>query len=367
MPGISFLRSVIHYPSLLPGQRILLDRSPLKLGLRGKTVGVTAVMFVVLVGILYVTEHLVLMNGFTQIEEHETSEHVRNIRNILAAEADSLVATASDWSNWDDTYQFVQTGAAEYVQANLGDGVFKNLELNVMVFTNAARQIVYAKAFDLQQAAEIPVPYALIDALSPDGKLLSADVQGKPMSGIVALPDGPLMFAAEPILTSLQEGPAQGVLFLGRYLGSKKIQEISQVISFPLELYPVSHLGIPADVQAANEHLLAGGDTYVNALDSYTIAGYAFLNDIYGQPAFTLRTEMARTIFEQGQASTASVAVALLISGILCSIMRSSMISMVSRLLRCEQKWHALFLNRDKPAQPQWRWRCSSLEFYAVL
>jgi sensor domain CHASE-containing protein len=37
------------------------------------------------------------------------------------------------------------------MESNLGDGTFKELEINLVVFMNSYGRIVYAKAFDIQR------------------------------------------------------------------------------------------------------------------------------------------------------------------------------------------------------------------------
>ncbi|GAB4459250.1 MAG: CHASE4 domain-containing protein [Anaerolineae bacterium] len=246
---------------------------------------------------LSVAAHAMLLRSFADLEIQDTREHVARTVNSLYNDLDALNTLCRDWAFWDDTYAFVANANPEYVQTNLVDAAFAGAELNLMVYLDAAGETVYAKAFDLEAETSIPLPEGLQAHLS-DGALLLQRPDHE-VTGIILLPEGPMLVAAQPILTSEAKGPSRGTLVMGRYLSARQVQRLSEAIRLPVAIYPVGDARVPPE-------LAPGAPPVVQPRDDETVAGYALLDDIYGQPALALRVDAPRTIYQQGQATVLS-------------------------------------------------------------
>src|SRR5205807_10283967 len=135
--------------------------------------------------------------------------------------------TTRDWADWDDTYNFIKDDNAAYIKSNLeGDSALTSNRLNLMVFVSPAGRIVFAKAYDLVQGKSASVPQGLLSRLSPGSPLLFGPNAGSDsgIKGLLSIPEGPILVALEPILTSDAKGPARGTLGFGRYLATGSIQ-----------------------------------------------------------------------------------------------------------------------------------------------
>ncbi len=273
------------------------------MSLRRKTLLISSVTILCLIGVLQVVAQIILMNSFAQLETQETRENTSRVQNALAIQAAQLEQTARDWAFWDDTYAFVENGNADYIRANLNRAAFNNLGLNLAVFVNASGKIVYSRAFDLATQKETPASASILEQLTPDNPLFRRPNLQSSVTGILLFPTGSLLIVALPILTSHGEGPARGTLIFGRYLDASAIAGLSKTTDLDLAFYRLDTPNLPVDVQAAYAALSNGTATAVRPLDAQTIAGYALLPDVYGKPALILRVNTARDIYEQGQAS----------------------------------------------------------------
>mgnify|MGYP001272937055 CR=1 FL=1 len=126
--------------------------------LRRKTIVIIGATLVGLLLILFAVSQGILLNSFSQLEVKDTSQDVERALSALSDDISNLNAVVGDWAPWDDTYAFADDVNNSYVENNLNDNTFANLGVNLMLFLNPSGQIVFGKAFDLQNEQEVPVP-----------------------------------------------------------------------------------------------------------------------------------------------------------------------------------------------------------------
>jgi len=305
--------------------------------LRKKILLIVGVTFISLIVIIYATSRLILLESLAELEEQKTRQDVERVQSALSDTLSSLDATASDWAAWDDTYAFIKNASTEYIQSNLNDGTFVTLRLNLMLFVDSSSQTVFGKAFDIHNEEEISVPQSLRGHLSGDSHLLRHPDTESSITGVVLLPEGPMLIASRPILTSEDEGPIRGTLIFGRYLDSAEVSRLAEITLLSLTTHRADDMQMPPDFQAAFPSLSRGAPILVRPLDEQCIAGYALITDIYGKPSLVLRVDMPRDIYEQGQASVtyhilALVAVGLVVGAVAILILEKQVVSRLARL-----------------------------------
>ncbi len=270
--------------------------------LRNKILLLIAMIFLGAVLILYFVSQNILLNSFVEIEERRTQQDVERAVNALSNELSSLDSIVGDWAAWDDTYAFIEDANAEYIRSNLIDGTFAELRLNLMMFIDSSGETVFTKAFDLYEEGEISFPYGLQEHFAANAPLMTHPNVESGITGLVLLPEDPMLVASQPILTSEDEGPIRGTMIVGRYLDAVEIERLAEQTELSLTMYRFSDTDMPADFQAARSSLSEEAPIFVQPLDEQSIAGYALLQDIYGQPSLVLRADTPRDIYHQGQA-----------------------------------------------------------------
>jgi PAS domain S-box-containing protein len=283
--------------------------------LRTKTLVIIGATLLGLVLLSYVAAQFILLDGFTRLEEQEVGEDVERVRNTLANEFASLQATASDYAHWDDTYSFAQDANADYIEANLFDATFINLQLNLMVFLNTEGQIIFAKAVDLNLGEEISISQELQTGLEAIIPLLNLNDEIGTNTGIARLAGMPMLIASTSILTSQAEGPSHGTLIMGRYLDESYIQRLAQSTQSTLTYLPYDLVTLPADFQAAKAALSAQQPVFIHQLDEQIVAGYSLMEDIAHNPTLILRVDVVRDVYAQGRASISYLILSLVALG----------------------------------------------------
>jgi len=271
--------------------------------MRKKTIIIIVVTTISMISILYAASQMILFNSFAKLEEQNTRQNVERVLSALSNEFSELNSKTGDWAEWDDTYTFIKDLNNDYIQANLVDASFINLRINLILFVNNSGQVVAGMAFDLQNMTETSLPQSFLELLSTNDLIWRHPDTNSSVTGIVLLPEDPLMLASRPILTSQREGPIRGALIFGRYFNNEEVNRLAQTVHLPLILHRVGDSHMPSDFQAASSSLSKEAPIFVQTLNTYSIAGYALINDIYGNPVLVLRADMPRDIYKQGQAT----------------------------------------------------------------
>jgi len=156
-----------------------------------------------------------------------------------------------DWASWNDTYYFINDSNEEYIRTNLRLEIFTNLRVNLMLFINSSGNIVYGRSFDLENQAEVPVPRYFEEKLSPDDYLLQHfDTTESSKTGMIFIPEGPMLVASQPILQNDRTGPIRGTMITGRFLNSEEIKRLSGITHLPLSIQRYDDKQMPSDFQA---------------------------------------------------------------------------------------------------------------------
>ncbi len=269
--------------------------------LRRKTLMTVSAVFIGLLTILYFISQTLLMRSFTKLEEQSARQSVEQALNALSHDLFMLKAVTTDWAVWDDTYVFIEDVNKNYIRTNLVDGSFTGLRLNFMLFINSSGRMVYSKAFDLSNEEEMAVPQSLLSYLTPGDPLVSHSDPESIVSGIILLPEDPMLIVSSPILTSEEEGPIRGALIFGRYLDSSEIERLAELTSLSLTMKRYDYSPVPDDFQTVVSSLSEEIPVLVRPLDEQSIAGYALIRDVYDKPILLLRVDMSRDIYVQGQ------------------------------------------------------------------
>jgi PAS domain S-box-containing protein len=306
------------------------------MSLRKKTLVLMLATSLVAIVIFYGVSRAILSNSFVQLEEQNARDNVDRVVNAIDSELAALEGTSGDWSNWDDTYFFVRDGSDEYVDGNLTDETFYNLNLNLIALVNTSGERVYERAFDLENGTDLPIPADLTRALAPDSPLLALGDENRAITGILMLDGMPALVAARPILTSEIEGPSAGTLFFARYLDSAKIAILSESTRLSLSLAGYESPDLTADFEAAKAVFTDDVTQTIRPLDSATTAGYALLTDVYGNPTAVLRAEMPREITRQGSDTLNYFIAAMSVVGVVFGVISIYMLERVV-LSRVEQ------------------------------
>ncbi len=300
------------------------------MSLRLKTFLLSYTILVVFGVVIFLTATGLLLPGFVELEALDMQEDLGRVAHLLDYELATMSATAADWAEWDDTYQYMVDSNTDFADGNLYPETLVTLDFNALFLITETGEILFSQAVDLTTGEAIEIPAGYDALLQPGSPLLVHERDETQRVGIIQLPSGPVAVAANDILTSLDEGPARGTLIWARNLDSRTEQRFGSILNLPISLFPANASALP-------EGALGSESTFITPDATDEMAGYLRLNDLYGQPALMVRVEKPRAIVAFGMQAVRTLMAALLSAGVGVMLLmvvafRHMMINRLSRL-----------------------------------
>ncbi|MBU0611973.1 PAS domain S-box protein [Patescibacteria group bacterium] len=252
----------------------------------------------------YFVSRQVFFKEYLKIEEDRMSDNIERVKDALNNEIFQLSSTLRDWAYWDDTYEFVEDQNQDFLDANLNINSIANIRLNGMVFLNSKGEIIFRKMIDVDTSQEISSKNIALYVLE-NSKITTFTNSEKIYSGIISIPEGPMLFSASQILSSEGEGPSHGTLVFVKFLAEPIFKNIESLTHLSADFYLYNSFGeLPSDVLEAKNTLLKQGDFYVRTFSKNSISAYSLINDIYGKPVYLFKVNSDRPVYAQGLKSS---------------------------------------------------------------
>ncbi len=275
--------------------------------------------------VLYATASSILLGDFKDLEQKVVQQDAVRGLQSLQETINELESIARYHAEWDRTFTFNPPGEPPTF-SNFGNETFVQLNLNLLLILDEQRQPVFSKAFDFQEKVEIPMPGMIQDLASAyqqqlEKKFTETGHHNHPVSGIVLLPQGPALIAAQSILTSQGEGPYRGTLWVGRFLNQQEIDRLADLTQLSLKVYPMSALppeldGVRTKLEESNPYKTPSepfqrmdlGSTsrspiVVKALSETKMAAYTAIPEIASNTPLLLQVNHNREIYAKGKTS----------------------------------------------------------------
>jgi len=288
--------------------------------LRRKTLLIIGSTTLLLVGAVYFPARTAFLGSFIRLEEDAALRDLARVRNAVRDDTEQLYADCRDVGAWDDTWAFAggDPAKANFVDRNYDDTTFKNNRLSLAMLVDPAAKVIFARGFDVARASPRPPPPASALFRGPGDPLLPLEV--KDVKGILATPEGPMLVAAHPVLTSKFEGPARGTLILGRALDDHEVQRIAGLLRLSLTMTLVQVASATPELAAAARELSESKPTHTRAIDGDVLAAYELVPDVRGGPYLIFRVELAREIYQRGLVAWETVVGGVLLAALLFAV-----------------------------------------------
>ena len=103
--------------------------------------------YLFLVILLFSFSFKFFITSFEKIEDTSNKNKVITILNTINNNIENLKMNTSDYSNWDDTYEFIRDENKEYIETNFREGThtLEELNLDVMIFHNIDDKVIFSK------------------------------------------------------------------------------------------------------------------------------------------------------------------------------------------------------------------------------
>lgn len=268
--------------------------------LREKTFLIVVIVLILVTSWVLLLSTTIFLKNYDTLEESYAVSTVDRAMGAINGDIESLDRLVLDWAPWDGTYQFAQGQEPDYVRTNLPQTTFRDQNIHVFIITDSDGQILYADSYDPRTWTRVPLPAGLREQVVPPGSVIRNLTPASKTTGIIALPEGPMVVVSRPVLRSDFSGPPAGVLIMGRYLNENEIAQISYGSLPYFRLLPPNNTAIPEDIRNNLLTVPPVSGVYTISLNQSALAAFAPVRDIKGNVAYVLRLELPRDIHNQG-------------------------------------------------------------------
>ena len=264
--------------------------------LRTKLILFSIISALTLVIVFYYSASFLLMRNIYITEDMDVRSKLSFIQDILTIEISDFNNKASDWSNWDDTYQFIRDRNTNFIKSNCNDESLNSINVDLMVFLDENHQVVYQKILHSDIAfQEVILNELKTRWLLPGSPLFSNDTSLIIKGGIVPFNEKRYILIARPILNSNGKGPSRGTLIWGREIDNSVEKRLMAFSQLELKLY-----AIPFVIKDKAEEDAVKDGVHIEQINRARIIGYKRINDLTGKPSMFLKVNIPRTIYQQG-------------------------------------------------------------------
>jgi signal transduction histidine kinase len=219
-----------------------------------------------------------LLQSVSVDEKRVAQEESLRLKMAMSSETENLASKVADWSNWDDSYQFVEDNNTGFIETNLVPQAFADIKVNLMVFINNSGSIVFGKAYYLGNMTEMPLDQTAVKSVIL--RTYAQNTYNDTLKGFVKTNDDTMLVVARPILKSNYDGPERGILIFGILFDESKITDLSSVVGLPIKWCSTDEANITADFLKANSTLATRTSTFYTSVTETEISGYTPISDI---------------------------------------------------------------------------------------
>ncbi|MBI1279143.1 MAG: hypothetical protein GC179_13535 [Anaerolineaceae bacterium] len=266
--------------------------------------GIVVISFC-LIGLTLLSSQFILADGYRQLEEINATQNIERVLRVLQDDIDSLRVDDVAWLEQPPppVRYYPQSLDTGFMNDNLFRKMSLGTKLNIAVVLDHENNIVFRKSVDSNSNENYAVPPIILNAVKSGSPLLPGTNSLAIVKGIIAIPQGLLMTISVPVYPRGGNSASWGRLIAGRYIDDNEIQQIANNTKLDVDIAAYNDAQIPGDFKAAQAKLDEGHDFYVDSGNGPIISSYTRVNDIYGKPAFILRAQTPRYIFQTGQQS----------------------------------------------------------------
>ncbi len=128
------------------------------MGLTKKIITLIILLFINFVAIFYLGVHVFFIKSFEEIEKQNMEKNTKRLQRALNNEIEDLEGINIEYSQWDDTYEFIVNKNMEYVESNFtGMSTFERFRLEFMIFADNNGSVLRKNWFFIQMKKVVPV------------------------------------------------------------------------------------------------------------------------------------------------------------------------------------------------------------------
>ncbi len=206
----------------------------------------------------------------------------------LSREEMSLERITLDWSQWDDTYFFIEDANKKYIDGNLQESTLEALNLNFFLYYNVDRKLIYSLKNTTLSGNELD------QILNAKNESILSKASEKPATGLLKIGEDVAFISAAPVTTTDGHSPVNGYLVIGRILDKGFFKYLEELVKVDLRVITQEEFNkIDEEISAAKYD----GAELLTKVTEIDITSYSRTFDIFGKDTLVLRQNFFRNVY----------------------------------------------------------------------
>lgn len=290
--------------------------------LRNKVLIVLSLAWLVFLGLTYLGSKYFLIRSFLELEHDRADRDLARIDQSLDQINYSLYTFTSDWSHWNDLYDYAGGTNPGFVPNNLNMSAYVNSNINLMTFWDTNNKVLVGSAIDTDNQKIIAYPRGLEKYLYPGSIVFDRKDVTKDLRGYILTENGIMLIAAAAITDGDKLQPPRGASIFGRNLNKALVDKIVETTKTNISLLLIPQ--IKSDQQLSEIFDAVTKDKtghYSAAISKDALHGYTVIKDVFGKPIGMFRMITPRAIYLTGEKAVNYYLMSFIVLGVIFSIM----------------------------------------------
>jgi sensor domain CHASE-containing protein len=261
---------------------------------RAKVTVVLTMLFAILIASQWAIQQNLILPRFVELERDSAHTDMQRVALAVEREQQALGAQAADWGNWQQLWDYMRDANQAFVKASLTDASFMVSKIDYMAVVDTDGHYRWRHGPYAISGKASTIHLNKNDELEP--VWMRALAAGAATNGLITTDAGVLIAAGAPILDGFGQGPARGMIIMGRLLNSAELLRLGTQAQVTLDMRPWGQ------DRMSDQRLLAASSTgseYLSESPSATRIERAFAN-LSGVPLLSLGISVPRNISQRG-------------------------------------------------------------------
>ena len=274
------------------------DRVPMSLG--RKTLALFLALGLAICAGSYLALRLSVLPAFEEFEYGATADALARVESILEGDLQALEVINIEYSAWDDTVHYIETGDPEFEEENLSPGYWQSIDMDMVVVFDKGGELLYGWMMDPSSREPMFSGNDLPKALQSGGVLVSHDSEDSSVLGLIRTRFGLMHVVSYPVIDTQGNGPVAGTVVVGLLLDDRKLEQLRARATANLSVHIMGEKGLPAHIVSAfRDQSAAEKETTIVTYADY-VHGLNVLFDVFGEPVAVLEIRQPRLITKIG-------------------------------------------------------------------
>jgi len=282
-------------------------------------IGLVWILFLILT---YAGSRLFLIRSFLKLEHDHADQDLTRINQALDQIDYSLFTYASDWSHWNDLYDYIQGKNPAFIPNNINMTTFINSTINTVTFWDLNGKLAFGTAIDTDNKKFINYPGGLEKYLYPGSLLLNRKNVNNELRGYILTDRGIMMVAACSITDGDKVYPPKGAAIFTRLLSPSIVQKIKDTTKLDINLLLPSAIEVNPTFKKAYDAIITNKMGMINSpINDKTLEGFTVIKDVYDKPIGMFQMLTPRVIYFTGEEAIRYYLFTFIALGILFSLL----------------------------------------------